>query len=810
MNDKKCLKNGIGILLLAVGAAVLAGYLYAVNMQPSGDDVWGHLYKSEVMYENIRQGNWYPLYDAKWYNGIQLYRYWPPFSYYVMAGLMMMTGGNLLHTYYLLAAVVFFAGGLPWVLWGNMENRRVMGTTLGLIWFFMPEIVKIYFDSGNIPQMITSTIVPYVVFFLWLFVRKKKNAAVVGLFVTMAVMTYTHLMVTALMGVSAFIYLWIDQFWNKDWKRKMQALCVMVTGILSVGIWILPALKGGMVTSEQSGGSVMATLIFPLRTSLNPWLRLQTDEGTTFYFGLAVVVLSVLGLLFARGGKKAGFVLPLVILVFTTPATYGFLSKLPFSQLFWMTRFMPMVYGFFFCSMMEWTLLKKKYCVIAMAILLFDLAPSFRISNYEVIAPEETIAEIGELRDLTSQRASVVDISSYGPYPSYGLCAEDGVNYTFGWAWQGAVTGDNIVLLNEAMENERYLFLFDRCLELGNDTVLIRKMHVGANGGSKEQMLAAAEKSGYALMKETEGAYLFKHETPDTFGVVSRYQGIVIGRYANAMTTAFPAFQAGKDEELDAYSYEELAAYKTIFLTGFTYEDKKVAEALLEKLADNGVRIVIDSTHLPADARTKTETFLGVTNQQIHFQNGYPELQINGKSYQTGNFAPEDADFATGYLSKVDHVLGSVQVGTEKLAFYGYNEEHPNINFLGINLMYYAISTNDEVAFSLLNEILNVSNQQLPVRELVPLTVEREGNELHIRVEDESALEKGNAVNTTMAYQDIFSSKQKIIEKNHLLEVQEVETTITMRYPMFAAGLAVSIFGLLAGIVLMVWIIKTN
>ena len=72
MNDKKCLKNGIGLLLLAVCAAVLAGYMYTVNMQPSGDDVWGHLYKSEVMYENIRQGNWYPLFDEKWYNGIQV------------------------------------------------------------------------------------------------------------------------------------------------------------------------------------------------------------------------------------------------------------------------------------------------------------------------------------------------------------------------------------------------------------------------------------------------------------------------------------------------------------------------------------------------------------------------------------------------------------------------------------------------------------------------------------------------------------------------------------------------------------------
>lgn len=774
MKQSKWMKNGIGIVLLLVGAAIVSGYLYMTKAQPSGDDIWGHLYKAEFMYDNIREGNWFPLFDAKWYNGIQLYRYWPPLSYYILAGLMNLTGGSLLRAYYLLAAVVFFFGGLPWVLWGNMENRRVMGATMGLVWFFMPEIVKIYFDSGNLPQMITSVIVPYIVFFLWLYVRKKKNAAAIGLFVGMALMTFTHLMVTALMGVSTFLYLWIDQYWNKDWKRKIMALCVMVTGILSVGIWILPALKGGMMAEEQA----------------------------QFYFGLSVVILSVLGWLLARGGKKAGFVLPLIVLVFTTPATYGFLSKLPMSQLFWMTRFMPMVYAYFFCSMMEWKLLKKKYCVVAMAILLLDLIPSMNIAGYQVTADKDTIADIGQLREMTTQRASVMDISSYGPYPSYGIPGNDGVNYTYGWAWQGAVTGDNIVLLNEALERERYPFLFDRCLELGNDTVLIRKTYVGRNGGSEEEMLEAAASSGYTLAKETAGAYLFKHETPDTFGVVTKYQGIVIGKYANEMTIAYPGFVAGNEEQLDAYTYEELADYKTIFLSGFTYEDKETAENLLKQLGEHGVRIVIDSTHLPADAGTKIESFLGVTNQQVHFQKQYPSLQVNGKTYQTGSFLAADSDFATGYISKVDHVLGSVQMGSETLAFYGYNDANPNIYFLGINLMYYAISTDDAVAYNVLDEVLNVSSGQLPIRQLVPITVEQTGRKLYIHVDEDTSLAAGTAVNTTIAYQDIFTSDQKIAQTNHLLDVYAADTEITMHYPMFAVGLLTSIFGLIAGITL--------
>ena len=252
------LKNLIGIFVLLTGAVLLTICLYIIKMQPSGGDVWGHLYKSQVMYESIEKGNWYPLFDLKWYNGIQLFRYWAPFSYYLMSGLLWFTDGNLLGAYYLLAGVVFFFGGLPWIIWGNIEKRRVMGTIFGVLWFFMPETVRIYFCAGNLPQMVTTTIVPYVILSLWLFTRKKRNRAAIGLYAGMLLMSFTHLMVTAIMGLSAFIYLAIDELRNKDRKRKFQALVIMVTGIMTAGIWVVPSLKGGMVTAEQ--GTVLCPL----------------------------------------------------------------------------------------------------------------------------------------------------------------------------------------------------------------------------------------------------------------------------------------------------------------------------------------------------------------------------------------------------------------------------------------------------------------------------------------------------------------------------------------------------------------------
>lgn len=792
---KRIWKNFIctGILLLA--GAGLAGYLVLSEYEPSGGDIWGHLYKSQEMYESLKKGDIFPLFSPYWYNGIQLFRYWGPFSYYIMAGLMFVTGGNLLLAYRLLAFVVFVVGGLPWILWGIHEDRRVMGTFLGLLWFFMPEHIRIYFTAGNLPQMVTTMLVPYVIWFLWLYVRKKNNHAAVGLFVCMALMSFTHLMVTGIMGVSAFLYLLIDQVWNKDTGRKLFALIYMVCGILAAGIWVLPSLKGGLVTSESGDGSVMSTLIYPLTTSLNPFKRLSSGSDS-FYFGVAAVLIAIAGVLLARGGKKAGFVFLLIMLACTTPAAYQILVKLPFSQLFWMTRFAPMIYGFFFSACLEWVRLKKKYCVLLAALLCVDSISCMNLNFYSVATSDETKMEMQKLAELTDQRTVVIDKSSYGSYPSYGISGSSHTMYTYGWAWQGAETGDNIVLLNEALDRKYYRFLFDRAVELGDDTVLIRKSDLEKQDITIADIEQDAAISGYSMVQETLTAYIYKRETPDSFGTVTRYYGIAIGKYANEMTLLYPAFVAGSSDVIEDYSAEELSRYDTLFLTGFEYRDQSRAEAILTDVAAAGTRVVIDSTHVPANKNNKQEIFLGVFAQQIHFDERYPVLVYQDTDIRSEDFAEEDSDFSTAYITGTDTNIGTFQMGDQKLTFLGTKDNLPNVYFLGLNLMYEAVNRKDIALVGILNDVLGISNEQLPDRELVPLAVSYKEDGLIIDIDADFDQETG--VNTSIAAQDIFTSDQEISEQMNLLVVHEKHTEITFVYPMFIPGMIVTMFGCLS------------
>ena len=49
---------GICLLILAAASALLTVYLLKYGYIASGNDYWGHLYKSQYMYEQIKQGNY--------------------------------------------------------------------------------------------------------------------------------------------------------------------------------------------------------------------------------------------------------------------------------------------------------------------------------------------------------------------------------------------------------------------------------------------------------------------------------------------------------------------------------------------------------------------------------------------------------------------------------------------------------------------------------------------------------------------------------------------------------------------------------
>lgn len=779
------------IILLMVGGMMLSYIMREQSFYASGCDIWGHLLKSDMMYENIKEGNWYPLYTKYWYNGMQPYRYWAPLPYYTLASLQFLANGDVMEAYYLFAFIAFFFGGLGWVLFGYSTKRIPFCTAIGCLWFFLPENFRVYYCEGNLPRMMTAILIPYLVWFVWRYVCLKKNRAMVGITLFMALISLCHVMISAMMGITTFVFLFIYAIYSQKIKRCVQVIVGMLLGYLLIAIWLIPALSGGLVgMNAESTRTVMEALTYKLSISLNPFNRLY-GVIDTFYYGISVTLISIFGCFLAKKREKAGFITAILILLFTTPESVFFLSKLPLSQLFWMMRFSTIAYAYFAWSLIELRNTRRFVRILILLLLFVDCIPSFSIARYYTQTEGRTNDEVDIAKRITNQRVILLDFSTYGSYPSYELCkGEDAVPYSYGWAWQGAATSSNIVLLNTAFEKEKYEYLFDRCLELGNDTVLLKKEEIGKHGGSFDMVLDAAEKVGYQLYTETNDMLIFHMDTPKNFGIKTEYTGLAIGTYASHISLVYPEFQLGTKRYLDEYTLEELANYKVIYLSGFEYRNKFDAETLVALLSEQGVRVIIDMSHIPLDQRTRRKSFLSIMAQDIFFESYFPTLFYKNQEWNTDYFPEDYRIWNTCYVEGAPIKLGSVHYNNHDLVFAGMSENE-NVIYLGFNLLFYATESEDEVAYQILDDLFLMQRGVLPKRTLVPMNIMYSNRNIIIDSVEEN-------VNTTIAFQDNFESVDGIINENNLLGVTRKHTVISLVYPHKKIALFVNILGVIA------------
>lgn len=205
-------------------------------------------------------------------------------------------------------------------------------------------------------------------------------------------------------------------------------------------------------------------------------------------------------------------------------------------------------------------------------------------------------------------------------------------------------------------------------------------------------------------------------------------------------------------------------------------------------------------SNIPSDPLTTRMTFMGVSAQPITFNKSYPDLYAGNRRIESGDFTEEYSQWNTVYLNDLDRSLGYSWFENEKLDFIG-KKGNENITFIGFNLLYHAITSDDSEVYGFLNSIMNLESGGLPVRKRVDIDITYEGNRIIIDSPEDG-------VNTTIAYQDTFTSDQEIRNVNNLLEVNKGTTVIEMKYPYLSRGITVSIFGIGAEILLIFMIFR--
>ncbi len=798
----------IPFLLLALGvigavAAVVMYVLHGWGNYPSGSDTYCHLYRADIILQNVRSGHLFPLYDPYWYNGVEIMRYWGPLPLYVLA-LTQWIGGDMFAGYIGYVGLLFVVGAVGWLMFGRRLSRIGLGLFVGCIWFFLPENMKVIFYDGNLPRALINALLPYMICFVYDLAMEKRARNLCKLTLLFTLITLCHIGTTLMLVAVLLIYLLIYGKVNKDFKTMGQVLLCVLNGMLIAGIWMVPSLHGS--GAGGSNNQVMEGFFQNALLSLNPFPA--WNGQTLFYFGLSLFVLCVLGLFLGNKHTLPGFAVGLTIFLLTTESAYDILSRLPFSSYLWMMRFVSMALSFVMAALLLWKGLKRYFVVFLCLLLVVDCVPVVRYlysGTENVMTVEEKNKQYGEsilfnrAKEITEQRMTVFDLSGYGAFaPYYAAGTGRKVLYMFGAGWEGARTAENIVMLNTAVETGRYDYVFDRCIEMGTDTLLFVTANLQNEELDIEVLKESGEKFGYSIVEQNDTNILMHKETPECYGVVSSYPYLAIGNAAKEIALLYPAFEEGGSENLSEYTMEELSAYERIYLSDFTYDDKEEAEKMLTALADKGVHIYIDMNKAPVDRETNVQEMFGVSVQTITYSNSFPVIEYEGERYKTSGFPEEYKEWKANYLIGLNNVTGKSDINNRELAFSGTNG-NDNIVFLGYNFIYYTELTNDTVARNLVSRVMDITPEQLPERELVPIRVQYQNDRILIE-------SPKSGVGTTLAdISDIFSADRSYENRNHMITVEQGVTTLRMHYPYFGQGLVVSVVGVLMLIAVMIY-----
>lgn len=801
------MKKNAGIVLAMILYAFLAvGIVFVIYIggtYPSGVDTMCHIYKGDVLYHSIKMGNWYPLYDNFWYNGVQMMRYWAPLPVYFLAFCQWLAGGSDINGYLIFISLVFYMGALSWLFISIRKKRIFMGAFIGVLWFFMPNNLYALFVEGNLPRTLSMVLLPLFLYFVSGFLFENEWKDLLKAIPVFVLILLCHVGYAGMLALAMLVFLLVYRLVMHQKGKCMPVIISIGLSFAIIGIWLYASLKGGITSTDSS--QVMKGFFQDALISLNPVRRLLRGN-VDFYFGLAAFLIALFGAVCGQKKSMPGFITAIVIFVCTTTSMYAILAKLPGSQYLWMLRFISIALCMILYSFLCWKTLKRGFVIICCVLLVLDILPSYSLiyrgkGNYTARQNMEQSANatlIKEARNITKQRVALLDGSTLGAMAPYLLTDYDGqqTQGTFGAGWQSAATASNIVQLNEAVEQGFYTFLFDRCLELGDDTVLIKKSELQDEQKDIPEVTQSAQKLGYQLVDSNDSYLLYHLHTTGNFGTTCKYEGLGIGTSAELMAFGYPNIEPGDSTNLSDYSYQELLQYKVIYLDGFTYDDKDKAEKLVLKLSEAGVRIIINGDGIPSNEKTKVREFLGVDCQDIYFQNGYPILYTRSEEMDTSLFDAEYRNWKTVYFNGLDKVTGYLYDSGVKVDFAG-NVENDNIVYIGLNLSYHYFLTKDEAVGKFLGDMMNDAMAELPDRKIVSLTVDQGTNQIVI-------VSPEDHVNTTLAYHDIFESEQKIQMKHHLTEVDHGVTVIHFRYPNLKQGLLLTIAGLI-GTLLFAW-----
>lgn len=790
-------KKSVCYLLFPLVYAVLAILLVVLTMRggfwPAETNAMYPLYCGDLVYRSLKQGIWYPLYDTMWFAGSETLRGFGPVPAYLLAACQALANGSNINGSYLFLGLLFFGSCCMWLWIGDRLERPFLGGLFGVIWFLMPYNIYVLLAQGDLARSLAYCALPLLLFKTRNYLKSPSWKKMPFFFLCFLLLALTHPGCAAIIWLAWIIYLLCWRIILRAGHGIVMLLGMGFAGTTAAGLWLVPYLMGGALNGGS--GEAMAASFQPLLDSLNAYAHWMSPHDAV-YFGLALLIVCLFAGIAGRTDSWPEAWAALVLLVCTTTVSYLAIHILPGSEVFRAVWLFSASAALGLLALLNWKTARKPLTVLLTVLLLADVGSSYRLILSDTVVPsEERMEEVMEatLRDeaqaVTTQRLAILDEDLLGAEGVYLASAWDNPVPILGGVNQNqSGIYSNLTQLNLALASRSYLYVFDRCLELGCDTILLQTSLVKAEDLTNGALDQPAARVGYQLVSDN-GAYRLYHcDLGAGWGTVSSYPAIGIGSAAGYASFAYPAIQETSDTNLNHYTFEQLSKYELVLLSNFTYDDCEAAEELVLRLSEAGVHVVISADGIPKNKKTNSRSFLGVLCNDIEFSNGYPEMETIDGVLNTELFPMGHAKWNTVYTEGLDDVWGYVLDNDLKLPFYG-TVKNENIVVVGLDLNYFFTLTQDEAVGKLLEHGMKLPAGRLPERTVIPLEITYERNSIVLTTDYDN-------VNTALSTHDIFNSSGIRVE-NNMTVIDRGTTVIELRYPYFGVGLAFSVIGLL-------------
>lgn len=720
----------MALLLSALAGAGVFAALYMTGAYLGGREFYGQLFALDAIKDAVQNGRLYPIYAGSWYRGYEIFRSSSPAPYILTAGLIQAVGEP--HTgICLFYAVCTFVAMLGFFGFGIYHKRMAGAAVTGAAYLLLPTTVAVALLQASFAIVMGLAILPGLFYCLYRFLVCK-NRLFLGYFsILLAGLILSHYALAFVFGIFALLYALLTAVLSRDFRFAAAFFADIILTYAAMGFFLYPALSAGVLSRES------------------------VVSGWEFPFGGILLGAGLLGLFTTDKKRFTGFFLCTAGAALSFAAALPVLRLLPYAALrspFWYLLFASVIC---LITLLSWQKLRFFWLFALLAAL---TVPGIRqlwgMENGEAaLMKVRTLAEdyfLPEAAAMTGSRAALLDDSELGAFPQWYFAAR-GVDSLTGWDMEGAEMIREQSCLEEAFTDGFYGYLFDRLRLYGNDVVIVPKERL-TEKGALAAMKTAAQQCGYEALFENAKAVLFKESGIESrYGVITQYKNLAIGDHASYIAYIYPDFGLGNSYCLEDYTVEELAGYEVLYLSGFTYRDQKQAENLLRALADKGVRIFIDMQHIPVNALTGKNEFMGVYAQTVQFTDRFPILQNeNGSEFKLDEQIEGIKTWNTVYISGCSEVLKETSYdGRRHLVYLGRNGS-PQITFMGLNLVYYYLSTHDADLLRFLNETLLLSPGELPMAELAEVEKEENQDVLILRT-DKDHVNSGAAAAACLA-----------------------------------------------------------